>query len=271
MNDTVGSRIKMVRDMYKLSQDKFGKKIGLTQARIWQYESGLRTPKYDVIDRIANTYNVSTYWLLTGTNNIKGAANLTPSQRFKIAMENNGYNVKKLSKAACVPEKMLNDILAGDMHIALLDNVAECLNVTKDWILTGYDITDEEILERYQLHDKTITFEDLKGIGPRVRAEREFIRLSCDEFGKIFNMTESAILDYEDGKKLIPYDALFDMQYVLSVSVKYLIKGDKKILFKTKASKVIDIIDYLKAENAIDDLKEINEYLTTIIGNKKVD
>ena len=64
----ITQRIKSIRIKNNLSQAEFGKRLNMSQARIWQYESGERNPKFITILKIAETFHVSAYWILTGTN-----------------------------------------------------------------------------------------------------------------------------------------------------------------------------------------------------------
>ena len=59
MNLAVQNQIKKIRDNCKLSQDRFGKKIGLTGKAISTYETGRCSPPLRVLRDIAETYNVS--------------------------------------------------------------------------------------------------------------------------------------------------------------------------------------------------------------------
>lgn len=65
---TIGKNIKKVRLEKKLSQQKLGEKLGVSQAMIAQYETGRRIPKLETIDKIADALNVSRNMLLTDTS-----------------------------------------------------------------------------------------------------------------------------------------------------------------------------------------------------------
>ena len=59
MNLSVKKQIKKIRDNCKLSQERFGKKIGLTGKAISTYETGRCSPPLRVLKDISETYNVS--------------------------------------------------------------------------------------------------------------------------------------------------------------------------------------------------------------------
>ena len=50
---TVGEKIKLVRQQKKISQQKLGNMLGVSQAMIAQYEKGDRNPKIETLQRIA--------------------------------------------------------------------------------------------------------------------------------------------------------------------------------------------------------------------------
>ncbi|WP_347296262.1 helix-turn-helix domain-containing protein [Enterocloster bolteae] len=55
---TKGERIKQVRKEMNLTQKEFGKKCGLSEAMVRQYELGLRQPKVETLCRIAASLGV---------------------------------------------------------------------------------------------------------------------------------------------------------------------------------------------------------------------
>lgn len=62
----MNKRILSVRKSLKLSQDKFGDKIGITGATVSRLESGDRAVTDSMFKLICSTYNVNEHWLRTG-------------------------------------------------------------------------------------------------------------------------------------------------------------------------------------------------------------
>ena len=60
------NRIKEVRKKAKLTQEAFGKKIGVTQNYIWMLETGQRAPSERAIRDICREFGVNELWLRTG-------------------------------------------------------------------------------------------------------------------------------------------------------------------------------------------------------------
>lgn len=62
----MNSRIKKIREENKLSQEEFGKRIGVGRSSISKLESGENNPSDQTILLICNTFNVNEDWLRTG-------------------------------------------------------------------------------------------------------------------------------------------------------------------------------------------------------------
>lgn len=62
----MNSRIKQVRNALGLSQDEFGKKLGVTRGAITNIELNKVEPKPLFVSLICQTFNVSDRWLRTG-------------------------------------------------------------------------------------------------------------------------------------------------------------------------------------------------------------
>lgn len=63
-------RLKQLRTEQNLTQKELAKNINTSQQNIGFWETGKRNPKYDMIEKLANFFNVSTDYL-TGKSNIK--------------------------------------------------------------------------------------------------------------------------------------------------------------------------------------------------------
>lgn len=61
-----GSRLKEIRSQLRLSQEEFGKQIGLTRAAIAAVEAGNNKFSNDVLCKLILTFNVNINYLLVG-------------------------------------------------------------------------------------------------------------------------------------------------------------------------------------------------------------
>ena len=55
---TIGNKIRFFRNLRGYTQDELGQKIGLQGDRVRQYENGIRTPKADKLEALANALDV---------------------------------------------------------------------------------------------------------------------------------------------------------------------------------------------------------------------
>lgn len=62
----IKDRLKAIRDDANMSQDEFGKKIGISRSQISCYEKGLREITERSLNDICREFNVNRDWLITG-------------------------------------------------------------------------------------------------------------------------------------------------------------------------------------------------------------
>ena len=63
---TQGERIKYLRKELKLSQEKFGNKLGISKSAISAFEKDLSKPSNQTIKLICREFNVNYFWLTEG-------------------------------------------------------------------------------------------------------------------------------------------------------------------------------------------------------------
>ena len=67
---TIKDRIKEIRKYYKLNQEEFGEKIGVSRYVIVNIELDRVEPKELIINHICDIYSVNKEWLLTGNGSM---------------------------------------------------------------------------------------------------------------------------------------------------------------------------------------------------------
>lgn len=90
MESSIKERLKIVRKMTGLTQEKFGQAIGSKQNTIAGYEMGIREPSNSVITLICKEFGINDIWLKTGEGEIK--RKLGDEERF-------AFNIGKLQNA----------------------------------------------------------------------------------------------------------------------------------------------------------------------------
>ena len=63
----ISERIKLIRNTAKMSQQEFGKNLGVSRDVISNIEYGRVEPKELFIDHLCNIFNINKEWLLNGT------------------------------------------------------------------------------------------------------------------------------------------------------------------------------------------------------------
>lgn len=91
---SIGTRIRIVRKHYELNQTEFGKRIGLKQTAIGQYENGQHRVADRTILLICEKYSVNEKWLRTGEGDM-----LVESDSTIISQLADEYNLDVYEKA----------------------------------------------------------------------------------------------------------------------------------------------------------------------------
>lgn len=77
----LNERIKQIRIRHGYSMSEFAKLIGCSKSAIGMYETGQRKPKYEILESIADTFNVDMNYLL-GKSDTERLENFTLSSQF---------------------------------------------------------------------------------------------------------------------------------------------------------------------------------------------
>lgn len=68
----VGERVRLIRTVLKLDQANFGKRVGLSQPIICQYETGQTEVSLSFLKFLKQTYKVSSDFVLFGEGDLEG-------------------------------------------------------------------------------------------------------------------------------------------------------------------------------------------------------
>lgn len=90
---SIGDRIKYLRESLDLRQKDLADKTGITEATLSRYENNLREPKGEIVSKLAKALDVSSNFLLEGTIAIN-ESELSPHEQIALkiakALEKDG-------------------------------------------------------------------------------------------------------------------------------------------------------------------------------------
>lgn len=83
MVEQFGKKLKVLRTSKKISQKEFGKIFGLAESTIGMYERDERRPDFELLNKFADYFEVSTDYLLGRTETIE----LTPQEKDEVEFQ----------------------------------------------------------------------------------------------------------------------------------------------------------------------------------------
>ncbi|MCC8043935.1 MAG: helix-turn-helix domain-containing protein [Clostridiales bacterium] len=96
----INSRFKQIRLMLNMSQEEFGKSIGLSKSGVSNIENGERGLRDTYISIICNTFHINSQWFRTGIGDMLPPEPSLPRSAFDSYIKSLGYTVDP-----CVSEK----------------------------------------------------------------------------------------------------------------------------------------------------------------------
>lgn len=121
----IGNRILQVRKENDLSQDDFGKKIGLSRSIIGCYEKNLRNVSDRAIRDICINFNINEDWLRYG----KGEKYLIPKEIDELSKALVDISVSDNIKLQSIASKLLN---LDDKYLNLIEDLIDALIEKKE-------------------------------------------------------------------------------------------------------------------------------------------
>ena len=137
---SVGSRLKEIREARGLSQVQFGALVGLSGNRIQQYESGYRTPKEELLHKMADALEVSPLSLEDPT-----LSSITNAMFVLFALEDSfGMQLEKNGDEFCLRVGKTQGI-----YPALVEWFCEKESIKEALENTSTDLDRKEVLRQY--------------------------------------------------------------------------------------------------------------------------
>lgn len=124
--NTINERIKFIRTEKQMSQDEFGKVIGLSRSQIGCYEKGIRDITERSINDICREFNVNKDWLVNGIGEpyIIGSDDLKLNEIFaELTVNENPKLQEAIIQLSELEEKYIDLILP---LIKELNNKSKC-------------------------------------------------------------------------------------------------------------------------------------------------
>lgn len=105
-------RISELMKINRLSQKELAAKVGVTESAMSYYVNGDRTPRSDVLARIAGALNTTTDYLLGNSNNVDAEL---PNEELRYLQRNLGkLDAKQLKRAEIMLKAAFDDIFDDD-------------------------------------------------------------------------------------------------------------------------------------------------------------
>lgn len=120
--DNMQDRLKLIRTDKNMSQDEFGKAIGISRSQIGCYENGIREITERSINDICREFNVNKDWLLSG----EGAMYIISKEDERLAEALAEISLSENEKLKELIQKMIKlDDKYIDSILTLIDGVIE--------------------------------------------------------------------------------------------------------------------------------------------------
>lgn len=134
----MNSRIKKLRKLLGLTQAEFAKKIGVTTARVSQWENDGNISNVS-IKRIYTTFKVSAEWLIDGKGEpFVSTVNLHKGDRLKLAREKFGFTQSRFAELAGLHPNTVylweKNGVFPDQYVSVFSDI---LHINPEWLTDG--------------------------------------------------------------------------------------------------------------------------------------
>lgn len=146
---TIGERIKHLREVRGLTQQDLAALTGLQRGNISHYERNKVKPSAEAIVQLATFFNVSSDWLLTGREQIKGEnGDLRVAERLRQLRRQRGLTVEEFAQQSGVSAEEAAGWEAGRLlpSAAVLAKLTVAFGISLDWLITGEEAREKAAL-----------------------------------------------------------------------------------------------------------------------------
>lgn len=148
----VGNRLKLLREEADMGQQDLCNLLNIEQSTLANYENNRRTPKLDILLKIAKCLNVSTDYLLGLTNQKAPYGKSVPTindgetqKSIAFWLSKTGLGSDEAAEKLGISEELLEDYCSGEnMPLNILIELSKVCNVSTDCLLGLRDKTRPE-------------------------------------------------------------------------------------------------------------------------------
>ncbi|MFD1735006.1 helix-turn-helix domain-containing protein [Bacillus salitolerans] len=90
--NSIGNRIKELREKLGITTEEFAKEIGLTKSIIWSYELDKKEPSISHLIKISKYFNVSLDYLIQNQKSILDLSSRDTIKRFELVLDDTAIN-----------------------------------------------------------------------------------------------------------------------------------------------------------------------------------
>lgn len=161
----IGKRIRTARQKVGMSQEELAQLIGVTKSTISKYEKGAREPRYDQLQRIADTLNVPIHELFDGsTMDADGTLHIWPAPQ-------NASDELPAQELEALLEKLQN----GEPLLLSPDKLAKLKATPKEQVAAALEKAEQE--EQGHIVHISAPYYRLRGMSPdrreQLKAEKD--------------------------------------------------------------------------------------------------
>lgn len=195
---SIGSNIRDARLRLNLTQEELASMIGVTKNAISNYENGVSTPKFELLDSLMSSLHLDANTLFDCSSDQLG-------QPFSPVLSK---QLQQARDAAKIPVECVSEYLASRGYTVPVKTINAYENGTARpsvevflFLCDYYRITD--VLGTFRIAPKR-----LFNPGEQITLLREYLNLSVASLAAILNTTPHAIKMYESGKSKLPMDVI---------------------------------------------------------------
>jgi transcriptional regulator with XRE-family HTH domain len=185
-----GKRLKGLRKEQKISREDLCRELDVSYSSLAKYETGDRTPPPELLNKIADFFNVSTDYLFCRTNDRQFAKGTNHfSDRLKDLRRVHNLKLNELADKIGIQPRIMQfyEEIEEIPSLTALHKIADYFNVSIDWLLGKADNPER------QSHDSSTTITELddKEIKLMFRGHE----LSAEQMKKLRYLIENVLLD----------------------------------------------------------------------------